>query len=427
VQWVGQAYLLVLVALLTAVGSYADMMGRKLLYTYGFLVFVGGSALCGVAHDLPELVGFRAIQGLGAAMLQANSVAIIVAAIPRPKLGKALGIQGAAQALGLALGPAVGGLLIGIGGWRLIFYVNVPVGLIGAVLSWFFVPRSRDLASRQPFDWIGLAIFVPATTCLLLAVSYGSRFGWGSPLIVLLFVAAAAMSGAFGWRERQTPAPMLDLALLSRGSFAAGVVSALFSFIVLFGTLTVVPFLLEVGRGDSTGAAGAQLLILPLALGVVAPFAGRAADRSGGRALMAAGLAVAAAALMSSTFSWADGRVAFLIALAAAGAGLGAFVSPNNAILMRAVPRHQVGMASGALNMTRGLGTALGLATAGLAYTLGAGVHVAASAAAATHGYHLAARYLAVVAAAAAVIAGLRATGGSAARKRPGGQPFTLE
>jgi MFS family permease len=322
----------------------------------------------------------------------------------------------------------VGGLLIGIGGWRLIFFVNVPVGLIGAGLSWLLVPRSRDLAPRRPFDWIGLTAFIPATTCLLLAVSYGNRFGWSSPSIVLLFVAAAVMAGAFGWRERRAPAPMLDFALFSRRSFAAGIASALLSYIVLFGTLTVVPFLLEVGRGDSTGAAGAQLLVLPLALGVVAPFAGRAADRSGGgRVLMAAGLAVAAVALFSSTFSWADGRLAFLIALAAAGVGLGAFVSPNNASLMSTVPRHRVGMASGALNMTRGLGTALGLATAGLAYTLGAGAHVVVSPTAATHGYHIAARYLAIVAAAGALIAGFRATGSPGAVRRPASQPFSLD
>ena len=295
VQWVGQAYLLVLIALLTAVGSYADMIGRKLLYTYGFLVFVAGSALCGLAPNLPALVGFRLLQGLGAAMLQANSVAIIAAAVPRSKLGKALGVQGAAQALGLALGPAVGGLLIGLGGWRLIFYVNVPVGLVGAVLGWLFIPRTRDLAPRHTFDWIGLGAFVPAAAALLLAVSYGNRYGWGSSRIVLLFVVTAVMAGVFGWQERRATAPMLDLTLFSRWSFSSGIASGLLSFVVLFGTLTVAPFFFEVARHDSTSAAGAQLLILPLVLGVVAPIAGRLADTAGARLLSTLGLSLAGA------------------------------------------------------------------------------------------------------------------------------------
>jgi len=139
VQWVGQTYLLVLIGLLTAVGLHADMVGRKLLYTYGFVIFIIGSALCGLAPDLPALIVFRGLQGFGAAMLQANSIAIIVGAMPKERLGRAIGMQGAAQALGLALGPAVGGLLISIGGWRRKFFVNVPAGLLGSLLGWFLM------------------------------------------------------------------------------------------------------------------------------------------------------------------------------------------------------------------------------------------------------------------------------------------------
>ena len=143
VQWVGQACLLTLIGLLPAVGRYADMIGRKLLYTYGFVIFILGSALCGLAPSLTALIGFRVLQGIGAAMLQANSVAIIACAVPRTRVGRAIGIQGAAQAAGLALGPAADGLLLSLGGWRLIFFVNVPIGLAGTVLAWFLPPRSR--------------------------------------------------------------------------------------------------------------------------------------------------------------------------------------------------------------------------------------------------------------------------------------------
>jgi EmrB/QacA subfamily drug resistance transporter len=421
VQWVGQAYLLILIGLLTAVGSYADMIGRKLLYTYGFVVFVVGSGLCGIAPGLPELVAFRVIQGFGAAMLQANSVAIVMAAVPRHSLGKALGIQGAAQAMGLALGPAVGGLLIGLGGWRLIFYVNVPVGIAGAFLSWLLVPRSRDLAARHAFDWPGLATFLPAIAALLVALSYGDHVGWGSPTIIGLLAATVVLGGVFAWRERTIDAPMLDLGLFRRWAFSAGVGSGLLSFLVLFGTLTVVPFYLEIARGDSTGAAGAQLLVLPLALGVVAPIAGRLADRVGARPLTLAGMVLCGAALALTTVG--STRLLFVAGLIGAGAGLGLFVAPNNAAIMGAAPPDHSGMASGALNMSRGLGTSLGLALGGLAYTIGAGDREVVSTAAAAAGYHVAARALAVVALVAAAIAGFR----PAAPTRAADLRYTLE
>ena len=176
VTWVGLSYLLVLVATVAAVGRFADMWGRKLLYVYGFGIFIVGSALCGLAPSLGALIGFRALQAVGAALLQANSVAIIVLAVPKGSLGKAIGIQGAAQAVGLALGPTVGGFLLAAGGWRLIFYVNVPFGLVGMIAGILLVPRSRHLQARVSFDWAGLALFFPAVVALLSAVSFGTRW-----------------------------------------------------------------------------------------------------------------------------------------------------------------------------------------------------------------------------------------------------------
>ena len=406
VQWVGQAYLLVLIGLLPAVGRYADMFGRKLLYTYGFVIFVLGSALCGFAPSLLALIGFRALQGVGAAMFQANSVAIITGAIPRYNLGRAIGIQGAAQALGLALGPAAGGLLIALGGWRLIFFVNVPIGLAGTVLAWLLIPRSRNLARRRAFDWAGLGVFLPAVSALLLAVSYGNRYGWSSPLIVGFLGASGVLLAVFLLRERKTGAPMIDLSLFSRIPFSAGIASGLLSYLVLFGTLTVAPFFLEIAQHQPPGAAGLQLLVLPLGLAITAPFAGRLADRIGARLLTVGGMTVAAAALAISPVI-KDHPGLFLGALAVTGIGLGAFTPPNNAAIMGAAPAHQSGMASGVLNMTRGLGTSLGLALAGLAYTIGAGGGEA-TARGADAGYDLAMLFLAAAATLAALIAALR-------------------
>jgi len=408
VTWVGLSYLIVVAATVTAVGRFADMVGRKLLYLYGFLVFVAGSALCGLAPSLGALIGFRVLQAVGAAMLQANSVAIIVLAVPAARLGRAIGIQGAAQAIGLALGPTIGGLLLGAGGWRLIFLVNVPFGLLGALAGWIFIPRSRGLSARVRFDWAGLALFFPAVAALLSAVSLGNSVGWQTPLILGLGAATVVLSGAFVLRERRARAPMLDLSLFTRSAFSVGITSGLLSYLVLFGVLFAVPFFLERGRHQSPAEAGLELMVLPVALGLVAPLAGKLADRVGARPLTVGGMAITA---LSLGFLGADGTStwAFVGALAGVGVGLGLFTPPNNAAIMGCVPRHQAGVASGVLNMTRGMGTAMGLAFASLVFGLAGGDR--AVAAATQHAFTVTAYFLAVVALGAGALAALRGAG----------------
>jgi EmrB/QacA subfamily drug resistance transporter len=406
VTWVGLSYLLVLVGLVTGVGRMADMVGRKLLYMYGFIVFIVGSALCALAPSLLALDGFRVLQGVGAAMIQANSVAILVLALPREKLGRGIGIQGAAQALGLALGPTIGGLLIALGGWRLIFFVNVPAGIVGTVMAWFLIPRSRHLQDRVPFDWLGLGLFVPAVAALLSAVSFGNSAGWTSPAIISLFFLAVALGAAFIGRERRTSDPMLDLTLFKRVPFAAGISSGLLSYLVLFGTLFVVPFYLERALHLSPGRSGVMLGVMPIALGITAPIAGRLAEKLGARPLTVAGMAISAT--MMGALIVAHGSLLFIVAeLAVLGVGLGLFTPPNNAAIMGAVPREQSGLASGVLNMTRGMGTAMGLAFTSLVFGLVAGSEHA-SVALVTRGFEASAAFLGLIALMAMVLSGMR-------------------
>jgi EmrB/QacA subfamily drug resistance transporter len=408
VTWVGLSYLLVLVATVTAVGRFSDMWGRKLIYVYGFIIFVVASVLCGLAPDLPALCAFRALQAVGAAMLQANSLAIIVLVVPAKALGRAIGLQGAAQAMGLALGPTVGGLLLAAGGWRLIFFVNVPFGVFGAVAAVLLVPRSRNLGHRVAFDWRGLALFFPTVVALLSAISFGTTQGWGSPLIIGLFAAAAVLAIAFFTGERRSADPMLDLSLFANRRFAAGISSGIGSYLVMFGVLLLIPFYLERGLGIGVARAGLELMAMPLAFGVVAPFAGRLADRVGARPLTVTGMALVGAGLALAGLI-RPGTPGLLGLLAAIGAGLGLFTSPNNAAIMGAAPEHQAGMASGVLNMSRGLGTALGLAVTGLVFAVSGGdsgtVHSV------DHAFRETAFVLAAVAVASGVVAALRSNG----------------
>lgn len=397
VTWVGLSYLVTLVALVTLVGRFADMAGRKLLYVYGFVVFAAGSAACGLAPDLVALDGFRVLQGVGAAMLQANSLAIINLATPRGSLARAVGVQGAAQALGLALGPSVGGALIAAGGWRLIFLVNVPVGVLGVVAGLFFIPRSRELRARAPLDWSGLGLFVPAVAAFLVAISVGERWRWGSPGVVALLALGVAAGLGFLARERTARHPMLDLDLFRVRAFSLGIASALLAYLVTFGVLLVAPFCLERALALGPGQAGLDLMVMPLALGVVAVLAGRA----GLPALTTLGLLVVAAALGVLVFSTPT-SVRLVVGLAVVGAGLGLFTPANNASIMSAVPREQSGEASGVVNVTRGVGTSLGLALTGLIFAIGGGDGSTTPGVVA--GYHDAAAFLAVAALVAALI-----------------------
>ncbi|MGH7642147.1 MAG: MFS transporter [Candidatus Dormibacteria bacterium] len=412
VEWVSLAYLLTLIALVPALGRFADMVGRKLLYIYGFAIFILGSGLCGLAPSLLSLDAFRVLQGLGAAMLQANSVALIVQAVPKEKLGRGIGIQGAAQALGLALGPGVGGLLLVLGGWRLIFLVNVPAGLVGFGLGWFLLPRSRFLTPREPIDWGGIALFVIAVASLLLALSLGDQAGWGSAFILACLVVSLGCGGGFVYWELRAAAPMMRLPLFLRPAFSFGISSGLLSYLALFGTLFVFPFFLRFAGHMNPGAAGLRLLVLPLALGLTAPLAGILADRWGARPLTVGGMLLTAASLLAFALHPPAGGL-LLVELIAVGIGLGTFTPPNNASIMGAAPRNQAGMASGILNMTRGMGTAMGVALTGLVFGLSAGTSISrvSSPTSASDGTVAACLFLAAVAVSAAVFSAFRGGG----------------
>jgi MFS family permease len=197
VEWVSLAYLLALVVLVVPVGRVADMLGRKLLYVYGFVVFTAGSVACGLAPSVGALVGFRVVQAFGAALLQANSVALIATAVPRERLGRAIGIQGAAQAVGLAAGPAVGGVLVSAAGWRWVFLVNAPVGVLGVVAGLVLLPRTRTFSPRVPFDWLGLVAFSAAVGAGLFALSYLREEQRSAPALAAVVAVAAVAAVAF--------------------------------------------------------------------------------------------------------------------------------------------------------------------------------------------------------------------------------------
>jgi EmrB/QacA subfamily drug resistance transporter len=366
VEWVSLAYLLALVALLVPVGRLSDARGRKLMYLYGFIVFTAASAACGFAPSLATLIVFRLVQAVGAALLQANSVALVTTSAPRSRMRAALGVQAGAQALGLALGPTLGGIIVSSLGWRWVFFVNIPVGVIAVVAGHYLLPRTRTHVSAASFDWPGLALLATAGTALLLGLSAASGLGLAWPGVVALFLVAVGSTWLFGRRLARAAAPLVDPALLRTRQIAAGLAGALGGYLVLFGPLALVPLVLT-DAGTSLTTAGLVLTALPAGFAAGALCGDRLLPRSWSdrrRAAAGSALAVlAAAALIPAPFTtpWLIPLLALL------GLGLGAFTPANNTLVMGAIPARAAGTGGGLVNMTRSLGTALGVALVTLA------------------------------------------------------------
>ena len=360
VQWVSLAYLLALVAVLVPVGRWSDRLGRKLVYLYGFVLFAGASAACGLAPTLAVLVGLRVVQAAGAAMLQANSVALVATSTPAARRRAALGIQAAAQALGLAAGPVVGGLLVASVGWRWIFFVNVPVGVAAVAAGWFLLPRTRQLAHGRSSDPLGMALLAATAAGMLVAVS--SLSGLGVPLLAAagLAAAAAGAGAALAWWERHSAAPLIDLPLLTAAGIAPALGGALCAYMVLFGPLVLLPQTLA-AHGDSALRAGLLLTALPAGFGLAAVAAERLLPVSWPNQRRCAGGGLLASCSVAALAIPAPAAVT-VVSLALLGAGLGGYIPANNAQIMAAVPDRDAATAGGMVNMTRGLGTALGVA-----------------------------------------------------------------
>jgi EmrB/QacA subfamily drug resistance transporter len=395
VQWVSLAYLLTLIALLAAAGRIADAVGRKQVYLYGFVVFTGASAACGFAPSLGALIAFRAVQAVGAAMMQSNSVALVSTSVPRDRIRTALGVQAAAQALGLALGPTLGGIIVSDLGWRWIFGINLPIGAVALVAGYFLLPRTRTRSSAH-IDGPGIVLLAATTTPALIGVSAAS--GLRLPLAAVLgLFAVAALAGVCFWQwEQRAAAPLIDPAAIANPLVRRGLLGALGGYLILFGPLVLVPIVLT-GHGYSELRAGLLLTALPAGFGLSAGFGNSVLPHQWSDSLRSVvGVLVTTAALIALIILPITGP-GLVPLLALMGIGLGIFTPANNAMIMANVPERSAGVGGGLVNLSRGLGTALGVALTTLA------LHQAGSA-----GSRVALGILAVAAVLTAVVSGRR-------------------
>jgi EmrB/QacA subfamily drug resistance transporter len=376
VEWIVTGYLVVIAATLLTFGRLADEIGRKPLFLGGLTLFTIGSALSGAAPSLGMLVAARCFQAVGASAIFSVNIAMITASFPEAERGRALGANAILVALGVSVGPTVGGILTQTLSWRWIFYVNVPIGALVVPAAWRLLTERAGRAPRQ-FDLPGTVLLAAGVVGINIGLSFGDEWGWTSArLLGTLAGALLALAGAV-WAERRAPVPLLDPALLRNRVFIFSNISFMLAMMALFAVSFLLPFYFEELRGYDTMRAGLLLTPLPLTFAVVAPASGALADRFGSRWLAPAGLAIACAGLWLLGRLTADATMGYVAAcLVVTGIGQGMFVAPNGRAIMGAAPAHEQGIASGVLATARVIGQSLSVGIAGAMFT-GAGAAAA--------------------------------------------------
>ena len=365
IEWIVVAYLLVVGCLLLPVGRLGEVLTFKRVYLVGFTIFTMASVCCGSSPNVAALVGFRVVQGVGAAMIMAMGPAIVARTFPASERGRALGLNGVSVAIGLSLGPALGGVLTQVATWRAVFLINAPIGLLAIIWAARVLPAETP-GKGQSFDVRGAALSGGAVFAVLLALSEGQEWGWTSPAIIVLLFAFVGLGAAFVVTERGSIQPMIDLALFRIRPFSAGLASVVVAFSGLFTATFLLPFLLEQGSGFSPIEAGLLLTPVPITMALVAPFSGAASDRFGPRILASAGMAIMVVGLLSLTQLPVNFALPDLVwRLVVLGLGQGLFMSPNSSAVLGSVPRPRVGTASGTLAQMRVNGQTLGIALSG--------------------------------------------------------------
>jgi EmrB/QacA subfamily drug resistance transporter len=360
--WVILVYMIVSTVLVLTAGRLSDLFGRKYAYVLGFLFFSAASLGAGFATDGTQLIGWRILQGVGGAFLFANAAALVTDAFPRRELGLAMGTNTMVAAVGLVIGPVLGGALVAVS-WPWVFWFNVPVGLAGCLWGALVLVERSGRSSERGLDLAGVATYVVGLTGLVFALSKGGLTGWDDPLVIGGLVLAGILLPLFVLIERHVSAPMLDLDLFRNRLFAAASAAAFLNGFARFALMFLFVFYFQGPQGASPIEAGVELAPLAIGMLVASPLAGIAADRHGSRGLAALGMLITAIGLAGMTTLQAHTAYAWsALWLLLAGVGSGMFNSPNTAAMMGVVPVHRRGIAAGARVMLQNTGAVISIA-----------------------------------------------------------------
>ena len=365
-EWTVNAYALTFAVLMLTGGKLADFFGRRRIFLIGLVTFTISSLACGLAATGGTLIGARTLQGIGAALMLPATLSIISATFPAHQRGMAIGIWAGVSAMALAIGPLIGGLITEHINWSWIFFVNVPIGVLGLIVGRLVIKESRDTSAEQRLDFPGLLASAIGLFALTFALIEANSYGWTDPVIIGLFVISAVSLATFVLLELHQRSPMLDLSLFRSSTFAGANVVALLVTLAMFGVFFFMSIYMQNILGYSATKTGAAFLPMTILIILIAPISGKASDRIGSRALMTAGMLCLSASLivfsrlgLDSTF-WD-----ILPGLVVGGFGMALVMTPMTAAALGSVPVEKSGVGSGVLNTFRQLGGALGIAVMG--------------------------------------------------------------
>ncbi|MDI6603600.1 MAG: MFS transporter [Thermoanaerobacteraceae bacterium] len=362
IMWVVMGYMLALTILVPSIGRIADMIGRKKLYVVGFGIFTFSSLLCGLSNSGVQLLIYRIIQAVGGSLMVTNSTAIVTDAFPKRELGKALGINSMAIGIASVIGPILGGLLMNFG-WRSIFYINVPFGIIGTLWAWIQLKEPNIKSKRQSFDLKGTVMFTIGMLLFLIALSFGGFIGWLNPFISTLFIVSIILLSIFVYIENTTPEPMLDLRLFKTRILAFAFASNLLNGIARGAVTFLLIFYLQGIKSMDPLKAGIFLSPFAMSMVVVSPISGWLSDKYGARVLSSLGLLISSIGLMGLMRITAHtSLIELIIWMMVIGAGSGMFFSPNTSEIMGTVPADKRGIAAGTRTMMNNAGMVISIA-----------------------------------------------------------------
>lgn len=362
VTWILMGYMLIMTILVPSVGRVADMFGRKKLYVSGFAVFTVASFFCAISPNAVWLLVFRMIQAVGGALMVANSTAIVADAFPRQELGKALGINGMIISIASVIGPILGGFLIHVG-WRSIFYMNIPIGIIGTLWAAFQLQEEYTEPEKQKFDWAGTLTFSTGMLSLLLALTMGGFTGWLQLPVLLLFIVSVILLFFFIRTEKKSTAPMLDLQLFRIRALAFAYASNLMNGIARGAVTFLLIFYFQGIKSVDPIQAGILLAPIAVSMMIASPISGYFSDKYGARVLSSIGLLISAAGLLGMVFITDKTPYSLLIVyMFTLGLGSGMFFSPNSSSIMGIVPADKRGIAAGVRTMALNAGNVLSIA-----------------------------------------------------------------
>lgn len=371
VQWIVLAYLLAITTLIVSVGRLGDITGRRRLLLAGIGVFTLASALCGLAPSLWMLIGARALQGIGAAIMMALTMAFVGETVPKAKTGSAMGLLGAMSAIGTAMGPSLGGLLIEGFGWQAIFLITVPLGLLTLVLAHRYLPadRQKPKTDRAGFDPLGTLLLALTLAAYALAMTLG-RGSFG-PFNIALLLAAGGGACLFVFTEARVASPLIRLAMFRDPVLSGSLAMSLLVATVMMATLVVGPFYLAHGLGLDAVLVGLVLSVGPFVAALTGVPAGRIADRVGAQRMTVVGLAaMATGCLTLSVLPESFGIGGYLLPMVVITLGYALFQTANNTAVMADVEPDQRGVISGMLNLSRNLGLITGASVLGAVFAL---------------------------------------------------------